>query len=98
MGQTDRQHLCINLDLIAVEGWAPIDILCAENHWLLIHAVLEDCHVNRLIQLKKHCWVELDFLIIAYKLKQECLVENWVARRRDDLCAVTILQERNCHR
>ena len=60
--------------------------------------MLEDSHVNWLVQLKEHRWVELDLLIIPDKLKQECFVEDWVTRRCDDLCAETILQERNCHR
>lgn len=98
VSQADRQDFGVDLDLIAVKGWAPIDVLGAQHDRLFIRPVLQNCHVNRLVELQKHRRVELDLLVIPNELKHERLVEDGVARSRHDLRTVTILQEGNCHR
>ena len=54
VGQTDRQNLSIHLNLVAVKGRSPVDVLCAEDHRLLISSVLQDGHVQWLVELQKH--------------------------------------------
>ena len=96
MRQTYGKHFRINLDLVTVESWAPVDVLGAEDDGFLVDPMLEDGHMNRLVQLQKHRWVELDLLVVADKLKHEGFIEDGVARRRHYLSAVPVLQETHC--
>jgi len=52
VSQTARQDLGIDFDLVAEQHGAPVDVLSAEDHRLLIFAVLDDCHVNRLVKFE----------------------------------------------
>jgi len=51
MSQADWEHLCINFNLVAEKCWAPIDILGAEDDGLFIRPMLEDGHVDGLVEL-----------------------------------------------
>ena len=96
MRQTNRKNFRINLNLVAVESGAPVNVLCAQNHGLLVDSMLEDGHMNGLVQLQKHGRVELDLLVVADKLKHERFIEDGVARRRHYLSAKPVLQETHC--
>ena len=52
--------------------------------------------MNWLIQFQEHSGIELDLFIVPDKLKQEGLIENWVARTLDHLRTETILEEADC--
>ena len=93
MRQTDRLDLRIDLNLVAVKRWPPVDIFDAQHYWLLICAVLQDCHMNWLIQLQKHSRIEFDLFVVTDELKEEGLIENWVACALDHLRAEAILEE-----
>lgn len=51
--------------------------------------------MNWLVELKKHCGVKLNLLIVTNELKHERLVEDGVRAALNYLRRVTILQEAN---
>lgn len=93
MGQTDWQNFCIDLDLVAVEGWAPINILSPQHNWLLIRSVLQDGHVHRLVELEEHRRIKLDLFVVSDELKHKGFIEDGIARRRHNLSAEPTLEE-----
>lgn len=93
MSQTNGQNLSIHLDLVAVEGRAPINVLCPQHNWLLIRAMFQNGHMHRLVELEEHCWVEFDLFVVSDKLKHERFIEDGVAGCRHDLGAEPTLEE-----
>ena len=69
MRQTDRLDLCVDLNLVAVKRWPPIDVFDSEHNWLLILAVFQDSHMNWLIQFQEHSGVELDLFVVTDELE-----------------------------
>jgi len=97
VSQADRLYLNIGLDLVAHQGRAPVQVLRAENHWLLVSPVLQNSYVQWLVQLEQHSWVEFYFFVVSDEFKHECLIKDGVTRNWHDLSGEAVLQEAHSH-
>ena len=54
MCETHWENLSIDFDLVTIEHGSPIDILCPKDDRLLIFPMLQDSHMQGLIEFDKH--------------------------------------------
>ena len=59
MGLADREHLCVDFNLVAMKNWSPVYRLCSENYWLLIFSVFYNCEVQGLVELEEDGCIDL---------------------------------------
>jgi len=93
LGQADGQDVGVDLYLVAVKNVSPFNCLSAYHNRFFIFSVLQNCKVNRLIELEKHCGVKFGIDVVPSEFKHEIRVEYGICRALDYLSAKASLKE-----
>ena len=93
MGHVHGQHLRVDLHGVGVQQGPPVDVLGAHDYGLLSLLLPEDSHMNKLVQLQEHGWVEAQLLIVPNDVEDEGLVEDVVYLGKEVLGLEALAQE-----
>ena len=78
MSQIYRKDLRIDFNLVAVQNWSPVDVLCPQHDCLLALSLAEHCYVHLLIELEQHGRVKTHLVVLTNEIEDEGLTVSEV--------------------
>ena len=96
MSEVYGLHFGVDLHRVAVEQSTPVDVLCANNDWLLVSPMPKNGEVDRLVELEHQARVKL--ATFAIELEDESLIEADLTGTSRMLSVEPVLQKAGCDR